>query len=489
MPTQAAVFSQLENVLADLYRDEDSAARVVTAAGMDVSRIAFKDRAIDNWHEIVREADHQGKLPALLRVTSIEYPVYPPLHEAATAYDAWVAAGRPTQAPETVPPPPEPRAMTPPIAAPEPRAATPPPPAARSSRRWAVWLAVIAILIVVVIGFFLLLPNTVAVPDVHGQDSVAARHTLQQAGFQVDIDGTVDPAVPKGQVIKTDPPAGTRVGRGSKVVLLVATGATATAMPDLRGELSEKARRILDEAGFQVELESARDSTVSPGHVIATIPPAGSQVSPGSPVTLIISAGAATTTIPDVAGRDAHEAQRLVEEAGFAVLADKEYSPDTPTGRVTRTDPPGGSQAEPGTRITLFESLGPAPVTATTTGQIVLVTGDNGTVDNVELELTGVFPDSPYRFPLDQPNDLGPGQTDAFLFEVPAEFCQVTGFSVRKLGGPVGDDDWYLKEIFLTLDGVEVYFDRVADRQMTAASFPYNGDWTGTGAYRSRCGG
>ena len=479
MPAQTAVFAQLENVLADLYRDEDSAARVATAAGIDVVRIAFKDRAIDNWHEIVREAEHQSKLPALLRVVTAEYPAYPPLQQVAIAYDDWVTAGRPAKPLETAPP----------AVAPAPHAVTPSPPIARRSRRWIAWLVAIIGLVAVVVVIYALQPQTAAVPNVYGKDSATASRALRQAGYEVVINGIVDPSVPEGQAIKTDPPAGARVGRGSKVILFVSTGAGTATVPNLKGELSEKARRILSDAGFQVELESTLDSGVSPGYVIKTIPPAGSPVAPGSLVTLVISAGAGMTTSPNVIGRDAREAQRLVEDAGFSVLVDKEYSPDIPIGRITRTDPPGDSQAEPGTRITLFESLGPAPATTATTGQITLVTGENGTMDNAELELTGAFPDSPYRIPLDQPNDLAPGQTDTYLFEVPAEFCQVAAFSVRKLGGPAGDDDWYLKEIYLMLDGVDIYFDAVADSLMTASSFPYGGGWSGTEAYRNRCGG
>lgn len=419
MSTQAAVFSQLENVLADLYRDEESAARVATAAGMDVSRIAFKDRAIDNWHEIVREAEHQSKLPALLRVVTAEYPVYPPLQTAATAYDQWMAAGRPAPPPETAAP----------LAAPASRMVTPSPPAARSSRRWVTWLAVIVSLLVVAIGIYLLWPKTV-------------------------------------------------------------TERTVT-VPDLRGELSERARLILREAGLEVDLDSASDSTVSPGHVIKTIPPAGSQVAPRSSVTLVIASAAAVAaaTVPYVAGLDPGEAQYLVEQAGLSALMDKEYSPDIPAGRISRVEPPTGSQVAPGARITLFESLGPAPGGAVTHGEIVLVTGENGTVDNVQVEFAGAFPGSPYRVTLDQPNDLGPWQKDAYSFAVPAEFCAMTDFAVRKLDGPGGDDDWYLKEIYLMLDGVDVYFDAVADRLMTASSFPYGGGWSGTEAYRNRCGG
>lgn len=75
-PTQTpspAALRQLRNVLADLYSDKSSAARVAEDAGLPIVTIAVSDRAVDNWHAILREAQKHDRLTALLNVVREEY--------------------------------------------------------------------------------------------------------------------------------------------------------------------------------------------------------------------------------------------------------------------------------------------------------------------------------------------------------------------------------------------------------------------------------
>jgi len=71
-PSPAAI-RQLRNVLADLYPDKPSATRVAEDAGLPIVTIAVSDRAVDNWNAIIREAQKQGRLAALLHVVGEEY--------------------------------------------------------------------------------------------------------------------------------------------------------------------------------------------------------------------------------------------------------------------------------------------------------------------------------------------------------------------------------------------------------------------------------
>ena len=71
-PSPAAL-RQLRNVLADLYPDKSSAARVAEDAGLPIVTIAVSDRAVDNWHAILREAQKHHRLATLLAVVCEEY--------------------------------------------------------------------------------------------------------------------------------------------------------------------------------------------------------------------------------------------------------------------------------------------------------------------------------------------------------------------------------------------------------------------------------
>jgi hypothetical protein len=69
----------LDSVLAELYRDRASAERLVTDAGLDSATVAWAPKMADTWHNILEEAEHQGKTHVLLRLAVHEYPNYAPL--------------------------------------------------------------------------------------------------------------------------------------------------------------------------------------------------------------------------------------------------------------------------------------------------------------------------------------------------------------------------------------------------------------------------
>jgi len=65
----------LGNLLSDLYQDIEESKRVVYAAGVDTRTIAWHDRAITNWFNILTEIKkHDNKIDELLRIVSVEFP-------------------------------------------------------------------------------------------------------------------------------------------------------------------------------------------------------------------------------------------------------------------------------------------------------------------------------------------------------------------------------------------------------------------------------
>lgn len=68
-------------------------------------------------------------------------------------------------------------------------------------------------------------PATVAVPDVTGMDVTQARTVLEAVGLVYGTEQSVTSDVEKGRVVRQDPAAGTFVGAGSTVSLVVSAGA------------------------------------------------------------------------------------------------------------------------------------------------------------------------------------------------------------------------------------------------------------------------
>ncbi|WKK70816.1 PASTA domain-containing protein [Rathayibacter oskolensis] len=62
-------------------------------------------------------------------------------------------------------------------------------------------------------------------PEVTGQGPAAARARLESLGFTVTVDPNRVPSDrPAGSVAQTNPPAGSRVSRGSAITLQISSG-------------------------------------------------------------------------------------------------------------------------------------------------------------------------------------------------------------------------------------------------------------------------
>lgn len=117
----------------------------------------------------------------------------------------------------------------------------------------------------------------VAVPDCAGQTTGAAHNTLTAAGFHpVAEAGQTDNLTCSG----TNPPAGTQLAAGSSVTIL-ASGVT---VPVCKGMTAGQAHNALDAAGLHPVAATGQKATAI---CTGTSPAAGSQVNPGSNVTIL----------------------------------------------------------------------------------------------------------------------------------------------------------------------------------------------------------
>jgi beta-lactam-binding protein with PASTA domain len=128
-------------------------------------------------------------------------------------------------------------------------------------------------------------------------------------------------------------------------------------VPTVLGEKEEQATELLEAEGFEVEVEEF-ESEQPPGTVVEQDPRAGTRAEEGSTVTLSVSAGLGTTTVPDVDGMPERKAARRLEDRGFDVESEGEFSPDVAEGLVIETEPAAGTSIEGGSTVTLIVSQG-----------------------------------------------------------------------------------------------------------------------------------
>ena len=111
------------------------------------------------------------------------------------------------------------------------------------------------------------------------------------------------------------------------------------------------------DAGFKVETQQQPSSSVPEGRVISQSP-ANGKADKGSTVTIVVSTGAQSGSVPNVVGKDFETAQTTLENAGFQVNTVWVYDDNVATGNVVGQTP---SSAVPGATITIRVSSGPKP--------------------------------------------------------------------------------------------------------------------------------
>ena len=160
-------------------------------------------------------------------------------------------------------------------------------------------------------------------------------------------------------MVHSNPSGGTSATRGSTVLLTVSSGPKLAKVPVLVGFQAAMAEQQIRAAGFQPSVSEVPDSAPE-GQVIRQTPSAGSQIEPGSTVSIVVSEGEETATVPNVIGKLRPDAVTALREAGLdPTVSEQETEVPSKVGKVTDQFPPPGSEVEPGAAVTIV--VGKAP--------------------------------------------------------------------------------------------------------------------------------
>jgi eukaryotic-like serine/threonine-protein kinase len=197
-------------------------------------------------------------------------------------------------------------------------------------------------------------PDTATVPDVTGRTVDEASQLLIEAGFVPSQRAEENADIEEGLVIRTDPAAGADAAVNSTVTIFYSAGPDTIAIPDVRGQNENDARNTLSGAGFTGNIQAQQEASndVPEGQVIRTDPPAGQQAAANATITLFVSSGRGQVGVPNVEGLTEDNARAQLQ--GFEVqILDQEVNDPNQDGRVLSQNPPGGTQVDEGSTITL----------------------------------------------------------------------------------------------------------------------------------------
>ncbi len=126
------------------------------------------------------------------------------------------------------------------------------------------------------------------VPSVISQDAAAGQAALQQAGFNVSIQWTVQPgSQSNGSIVDQNPEPNTTLPKGSTVTVAVSVPGE---VPDTNGMTIVQATATLQAAGYTVG-KTLYTSQGADGNVVRTDPAVGTTLAPGSTVDLLVNNG------------------------------------------------------------------------------------------------------------------------------------------------------------------------------------------------------
>jgi len=164
----------------------------------------------------------------------------------------------------------------------------------------------------------------VAVPDLSNKTQAAAKAALENVGLGMNPVEQTSDTVDAGYVIDQNPARGTKVAKGDTVTVYISTGKETFTLDDLSGLTQSQAESKLSVVGLSVgSVNFEYSDTYADGKIIRTSPEAGSTVTKGDKISLVISQGAesTTTTMPNVIG--------MTESEARAALADKNLTVGT----------------------------------------------------------------------------------------------------------------------------------------------------------------
>lgn len=141
---------------------------------------------------------------------------------------------------------------------------------------------------------------------------------------------------------------------------------TSVEIPDFRGMLAEE---IVTEPWLEKKIEYRYDKTHVAGEVISQTPAGGSRrkltdAAPTCTVTLVVSLGEESVTVPKLSGLDHREAQSELRRLGLTVEL-RHVTGAHPEGLVIASEPRAGEKVPIGSTVTLTVSAGTPNKTVT----------------------------------------------------------------------------------------------------------------------------
>jgi len=198
-------------------------------------------------------------------------------------------------------------------------------------------------------------PPNVTVPSLANMTCAQAAAALQNLHFKsVCAPGAYNDGITAGvldiwTIGSTQNP--TQAPYGSTITLVPSLGHSPATVPSIPTTYTfAQAQAALQAVGLTATQANTSSTTVAQGNVISTTPASGAAAPYGSAVTVTVSTGPPTTTVPNVIGDTVSQATTAIEDQGLTASGVQ----GNPNGTVVGTQPSVGSTVDTGSSVELF---------------------------------------------------------------------------------------------------------------------------------------
>lgn len=244
----------------------------------------------------------------------------------------------------------------------------------------------------------------VTVPNLLGKTEDEAKNITKDMKLGIQPMGEEASTQAKGTISSQDIPKGSKVEQYTTIKYYISKGAQQITVPDVDGQTGVDAQQTLEDMGLNVtvqkeysELNDDGTPIVDPGYAYSTTPDAGSSVSAGDTITLVVSRGVDygnSVEVPSVVGMTKNDAITTFGKF-LNVEVKEEMSTEVAAGEVIAQEPEAGNWENPDTvNVVITVSTGdqdPAAVQSTESAAAdsATQTADNTSTDNSAAVATG----------------------------------------------------------------------------------------------------
>ena len=199
----------------------------------------------------------------------------------------------------------------------------------------------------------------VIVSDFVGMTYSEALTKATEAGVMIKVSNKqYSASIPENVIMAQSIKAGETISNDVTIELTVSLGIRTVIVPYVIGATETDAIEALKEKELKVIVSYEESEIFASGLVITQSEEAKKEVTPGTEVHLVVSAGMPSFSLPSVVGKEEASAQKTLNNLGLKVIISYSKDSSVPDGNVITQTPNAGTDIKAGETVTLIISSG-----------------------------------------------------------------------------------------------------------------------------------